>query len=245
MTDPAVASTAYQTAKSMGASDKVMLALFEAGIVESNFTNDLTATDHDSLGYLQQRPSAGWPNPTDVATATRSFVSRAQAIEGMYSSAGDLAQAVQRSAFPDRYNQHQQDAQSLLSQVSNGTVTGAAASTAGLSLTGSNPFQNMIHLFKDLIDPKWWRRVGLGVLGVGIALGALYFMFHEEMEGVADKALGIGGTGGGGGGGNNAPTTTTAAPTYRKGERLPLELRRQFATKSRHAPFYKGDDIHL
>lgn len=50
-----VARQAYQTASGMGASAKVMLALFEAGIVESRFQN-LGGGDRDSAGFLQQRP---------------------------------------------------------------------------------------------------------------------------------------------------------------------------------------------
>lgn len=100
--DMQVQEEAYKTAKSMGASPAVMMALFEAGFVESGFRNLQTATDHDSLGFLQQRPSAGWLNPLSVPAATRSFVSRAMGKSG---SPGQIAQAVQVSAFPGRYDQ--------------------------------------------------------------------------------------------------------------------------------------------
>lgn len=116
MTDANVVRSAYITAKVLGASDKVMLALFEAGIVESGFENLTRAVDHDSLGYLQQRPSAGWPNPTNVVVATNSFVLKAKALEGQNADAGSLAQAVQQSAFPGRYSQVQGEAQSLINQ---------------------------------------------------------------------------------------------------------------------------------
>src|SRR6476646_8955351 len=79
--DTEVEKQAYEAAKSMNASAKVLLALFEAGFVESGFHNLQTATDHDSLGFLQQRPSSGWPDPLNIGTATHSFVSRAQAKE--------------------------------------------------------------------------------------------------------------------------------------------------------------------
>jgi phage-related protein len=111
---PEVEKAAYETAKSMGANPKVLLALFEAGFVESNFRNIQKAVDHDSLGFLQQRPSAGWPDPLNVPTATRSFVSRAMAKAGGAGSAGQLAQAVQVSAFPSRYDQQEGRARAAL-----------------------------------------------------------------------------------------------------------------------------------
>lgn len=139
MVDLGIAALAYSTAKAMGSSDKVQLALFEAGLVESNFTNHLTATDHDSLGYLQQRPSQGWPDPTNITTATRSFVSRAMTNEKKYPSysAGRLAQSVQRSAYPDRYDQREKQARDLLAKVSGGSppqnpTSGGAGTTFGV-----------------------------------------------------------------------------------------------------------------
>src|SRR4030095_1757790 len=116
-----VARQAYLTAKSLGASDKVMLALFEAGLVESDFEN-LTYGDRDSVGFLQQRPSAGWGTVEqirDVAYATTSFVPRAQRLENSYSTAGKLAQAVQVSAFPSRYDAREADAKALIARVAN------------------------------------------------------------------------------------------------------------------------------
>jgi hypothetical protein len=114
-----VAQRAYATAKSLGASDKVMLALFEAGLVESNFEN-LDYGDRDSVGFLQQRPSAGWGTVAqcrDVAYATTSFVTRAKQIEDNYWTAGRLAQGVQVSAFPTRYDAREADARALIKRV--------------------------------------------------------------------------------------------------------------------------------
>jgi hypothetical protein len=115
-----VARRAYAQAKKLGASDKVMLALFEAGLVESNFEN-LTYGDRDSVGFLQQRPSAGWGTVEQIRNieyATTSFVKRAMQIEDRYSSAGRLAQGVQVSAFPDRYDERAADARALIKRVS-------------------------------------------------------------------------------------------------------------------------------
>lgn len=108
-----VARLAYSTARGMGATGKVLLALMEAGLVESGMRN-LNYGDRDSVGFLQQRPSMGWPNPMHVPTATRSFVSRAMRYIPWPGSAGSLAQAVQRSAFPGRYDGRAGDAIKIL-----------------------------------------------------------------------------------------------------------------------------------
>jgi Putative Flp pilus-assembly TadE/G-like len=103
----------------MGASEKVMLAAFEAGIVESGMQN-LPDGDRDSAGVFQQRPSQNWGSysqVTDPAYAAKSFFSRAIAAESDALTAGQLAQEVQRSGFPLRYDQAEADARALMAQV--------------------------------------------------------------------------------------------------------------------------------
>jgi len=117
--DISVARRAYVEAKRLDASNLVMLALFEAGYVESNFEN-LSYGDRDSVGFLQQRPSSGWGTVAqcmNVEHATMMFVTRAQRIESHYNSGGALAQAVQVSAYPLRYNQRKGDAMALIARV--------------------------------------------------------------------------------------------------------------------------------
>jgi hypothetical protein len=107
---------ALKTASKYGASGKVKKALIEAGLVESNL-RPLDYGDRDSQGYLQQRPSQGWGSPAQVRNvgyATKQFVTRANRIAGKYGSAGQLAQAVQRSANPGAYDKRSRDAESIL-----------------------------------------------------------------------------------------------------------------------------------
>lgn len=115
--DQDVARIAEATARAMGATEKQLIALFEAGLVESGMRNLTKAVDHDSLGFLQQRPSQGWGTPKqvlDVAFATRSFIRKAMRVDrGMYTP-GQLAQAVQVSAFPDRYDKRYADALAII-----------------------------------------------------------------------------------------------------------------------------------
>lgn len=122
--DMNVVNTAYQTAKKLGASNKIILALFEAGIVESGFRN-LPYGDATSLGFLQQKPEywGGRESVMNVATATTSFVNVAKKLENKYKSPGNLAQAVQKSALPWRYNEEEAAAKALLKKVSGENFT--------------------------------------------------------------------------------------------------------------------------
>lgn len=157
--DDDVAAQAYAAASKLTNNTTILLALFQAGLVESNFHNNTSATDHDSLGYLQQRPSQGWKDPTDIGTATKSFVDKAKRILAQHPnySAAQLAQGVQVSAYPGRYGEASAAAQRLLSDASSGKLTVASTSSAasgsstspsgsitsgqdpGIGLGGSNP----------------------------------------------------------------------------------------------------------
>jgi hypothetical protein len=135
--DPKIINTAYGIAKQRGASSNVLLALFEAGEVESRWTNHTVATNYDSLGYLQQRPSQGWPNPTNVTVATNSFLDRAIAYEKAHpgATAEQIAQAVQTSGLPARYGEERATAIKTLGTVDENAAT-LAATTAALNLPG-------------------------------------------------------------------------------------------------------------
>lgn len=138
MIDMAVVATAYGVASALGASPKVMLSLFEAGLAESGFSN-LNHGPDDSVGYLQQRPSQGWPNPMDVATATRSYVTKAKTNEARNPSLlpHQLAQSVQISSFRDGSNYQRQESQAraLLERAGGMPAPGAPAAPGPLDLT--------------------------------------------------------------------------------------------------------------
>ncbi|WP_329789444.1 hypothetical protein V1227_34755 [Lentzea sp. DG1S-22] len=116
--DPDVIRTVHAVGLSLGVGDKVMLAGFEAGWVESHM-NNLACGDRDSLGVFQQRPSMGWGTPEqimDVSYASRRFFERAVEVDRPDLSAGLLADAVQRSCCPERYDQSEPRASSLIRQ---------------------------------------------------------------------------------------------------------------------------------
>jgi len=113
--DPAVAGTICTVLDRYDAPAKVRLAAFEAAIVESGVHN-LNYGDRDSLGVYQQRWSQGWGSPEQIMNpdyAATQFITRAIAANGGQ-SAGQLAQDVQRSAFPDRYDQVASQALALM-----------------------------------------------------------------------------------------------------------------------------------
>ncbi|BBG05739.1 MULTISPECIES: C40 family peptidase [Pseudonocardia] len=88
-------------------------------IVESQLVN-VGHGDRDSLGLYQQRPSQGWGSPAQIlnpVAATDTFLDRLVELPGWASMApGQAAQAVQRSAFPDRYAPQEEPAAALVDQ---------------------------------------------------------------------------------------------------------------------------------
>ncbi|MFJ6652694.1 LysM peptidoglycan-binding domain-containing protein [Microbacterium sp. NPDC091313] len=110
--------------RELGVSDRGIAIALGTAMVESWLRN-LDWGDRDSLGLFQQRPSTGWGTPEQVldpARSTRAFFGGASdpngsATRGLLDIPGwesmafaDAAQAVQISAFPDRYAQWEQAA---------------------------------------------------------------------------------------------------------------------------------------
>ena len=78
--------------------------------------------DRDSLGLFQQRPSQGWGSPEQVQDPTyaaNAFYDALVKIDNYRElPVTEAAQAVQRSAFPDAYADHETDARVLASALS-------------------------------------------------------------------------------------------------------------------------------
>lgn len=85
---------------------------------ESKIRN-LDHGDRDSLGLFQQRPSMGWGTPEqlqDPYYATNAFYDELVKIDGFREMRiTEAAQAVQRSGFPEAYEDHAEDARALAS----------------------------------------------------------------------------------------------------------------------------------
>lgn len=124
------------------ASPLVRQALFEAGIVESGLRDAPGGEGNlDSQGALQQRASQGWgtvAQERNPAKAAQMFLERAIPLAGKYGNAGALAQAVQRSAYPERYGQHAGEAGRLLQTLSGGRVSPPGAAKGVQALAGGS-----------------------------------------------------------------------------------------------------------
>lgn len=131
-----VARIIWRVGQQLKATKRQMLAAFAAALVESGMRN----LDHghlDSLGVFQQRHTQGWGKPEDimnVAYATRSFLQGRGSNNGAMDypnwdgTIGALAQHVQRSAFPHKYQQRLAEAQSIYAAFSGvGNVSGESA----------------------------------------------------------------------------------------------------------------------
>jgi hypothetical protein len=75
--------------------------------------------DRDSLGLFQQRPSQGWGEPAqilDPVYSINAFYDELQKLDGYQDMRiTEAAQAVQRSGFPEAYEQHAEGARVLAS----------------------------------------------------------------------------------------------------------------------------------
>lgn len=102
-------------AKAQPLHGRVAKSLIESLGVESNYAN-LPGGDRDSTGALQQRNNGAWGSPNEpVATDIDQYLAAAiRANQGFKGSAGQLAQSVQRSAYPGRYDQRGAEAAAIL-----------------------------------------------------------------------------------------------------------------------------------
>src|SRR5690349_20296499 len=94
--------------------------------------------DRDSLGLFQQRPSQGWGSAEQVMNpeyATNAFYDALERIDGYEDLEITMAaQQVQRSAYPDAYADHEEDARALAS-----ALTGYSPATFSCDLDGGAP----------------------------------------------------------------------------------------------------------
>ncbi|MEU1808971.1 peptidase M23 [Micromonospora aurantiaca (nom. illeg.)] len=86
-----------------------------------NYPHQAIGWDHDSVGLFQQRPSSGWGTVEqlmDPEYATKAFLSALAEIPGWQDLPLSVAaQAVQISAFPDAYAQHEWRAGEVVAEI--------------------------------------------------------------------------------------------------------------------------------
>lgn len=102
------------------------------GLQESKLRN-ISHGDADSIGIFQQRPSQGWGTPEqilDPVFATTSFYDALVKVDGYEDmDITDAAQAVQRSAYPQAYGQHEALARAWASAMYGYSPAGAITCT--------------------------------------------------------------------------------------------------------------------
>jgi murein DD-endopeptidase MepM/ murein hydrolase activator NlpD len=140
---------------------RAAVILLITGIVESHLRN-VDYGDRDSLGWLQQRPSQGWGTPeqvTNVMYATNKFIDVLFKVRtwkvGDY---GAVAQAVQRSAYPDRYARYVDEARRIIAE-----LTGLAVATEECA---AQPSVDQV-----LANGTWTAPMAKGTYGISSAYG--------------------------------------------------------------------------
>ena len=136
------ARTLIAVGKSLHVPPRGWVIAIATALQESGLRN-LHYGDRDSLGLMQQRPSAGWGTPQQVETpsyAARAFYGGPGSPtrnSGLLSVAGwehmplwEAAQSVQRSAFPFAYQAHEALATDLVRRLA-GKTAGCSALTNG------------------------------------------------------------------------------------------------------------------
>ncbi|CAE7074610.1 unnamed protein product [Rhizoctonia solani] len=167
--DPAVRDQVYRITQSRGVTSKVLLSTFETAWIESH-VNNLPCGDQDSIGVFQQRPSQGWGSYDQIMNvdySTGKYLDQAIVNDRNNPgyTAGQLAQSVQRSEYPDRYDQAQSMAQQLINQaiasvggggsnLGSGQCSGVAAYGSATVYTGGQKCTYGGHLW----TAKWWTQ---------------------------------------------------------------------------------------
>lgn len=133
-----VARKVLAVGKSMGAKRSELLAAIETGLVESNLTN-IKGGDADSSGWRQER-AMYYPNPNNVGAAAKRFFKEIRSTRGSGMTPGQKAQATQRSAFPERYDQREDHAKAIIKALDGLDLGGGGGKSKSLThVTGTPP----------------------------------------------------------------------------------------------------------
>ena len=154
---------------------------------ESKLEN-LPGGDRDSIGLFQQRPSQGWGSPKEIRdpvyASTKFYEGLAKVPDFREIAVTEAAQAVQRSAYPDAYADHEDDASVLAA-----ALTGRPDGDLSCSIrTASGPVQaegstgltpRAVALRKDL-DRAFGKRSLGGFEPGGVSSGHMEGSAHYE-----------------------------------------------------------------
>jgi hypothetical protein len=119
-----------------GMGERAVAVAIATAFQESKLAN-IDYGDRDSLGLFQQRPSVGWGTEEEILDpvyASFKFYEKLRRTEGWEDMAiGDAAQAVQISAYPDLYEQWEDEGLIVAAAFAGGEETGVSCigGTAG------------------------------------------------------------------------------------------------------------------
>lgn len=126
------AATITAIAMKRGLPARAATVALATSIQESKLRN-ITYGDRDSLGLFQQRPSQGWGTEDEILDpvhATNAFYDQLVKVDGYQDmEITQVAQLVQRSAFPEAYADHEREARIIAS-----TLTGYSPGGLGCRL---------------------------------------------------------------------------------------------------------------
>lgn len=121
------AATVALVSVERGMSPRAASIALATALQESKLRN-ITYGDADSLGLFQQRPSQGWgtrEQVLDPVHASHAFYDALEQVPGWEDGViTEVAQAVQRSAFPTAYAQHEWEGRVLASVLTGETPAG-------------------------------------------------------------------------------------------------------------------------
>lgn len=121
------AATIAAIAENRGLPARAVSIAIATAIQESKLRN-IDYGDRDSLGLFQQRPSQGWGTPEQIMDplySTNAFYDALVKIDGYESMVvTEVAQKVQRSAFPDAYGFHEPEARAFASALTGHSPAG-------------------------------------------------------------------------------------------------------------------------
>ncbi len=141
------ASIIAGVAANRGLAPRAVSIALATAFQESNLLN-LDYGDRDSLGLFQQRPSMGWGTPEEIMdpyySTGKFFDVMVTVSDWSTSDIGDVAQAVQRSGFPDAYDQHVDRARRLASALTGESpaawsCVGSASPSDGATASPADP----------------------------------------------------------------------------------------------------------
>ena len=174
----------------LGARRKLLITSMMVIIQESNAMNlprGAALDGTDSTGLFQQRPSQGWPGTGVVSVDAEAFFRAAQREDKRFPrlTHGQLAQNVQRSAFPRAYDQWQAEAERIVA------VYGYAESN-DVVITRNEPFffsrgeegeeepEDTWTALQRLAKEVNWRCF--------VVSGSLYFISEDQLIASAPRA---------------------------------------------------------